>query len=381
MADTGLKNKELLQELTISGSTVIKSKNEFGVNLFAQEDLKDGVLYGSLTKPKYNEEELKKSVDIVITELIPIELPVLPDTVLRSVYNQATQSILDLTAEIQTLNTTIGELNSKVSGLEAVSESLRVEIDSKDLLIDIANSQLEQSNKKISEITIDLSNAIQRGIAESVERNSLNARNESLKAEIVSLKAAHTAEVEGLNGTIDGLKKQIDILRDQLFGRQGAVLEGQSTSEDFGVLVLNRTIELVEGLLYYAQLNVSNSNPESDRGWLNGPGVQLENFSNVPITITVEYPTTIINPNNSSGRQVSVGDLLITPSPITIQPGQKQTVLFSLKNDNNTKNLNKLYVTRDRAFPGKVIFRSSAGTSLEMPITFRKQNGKNYTGN
>jgi hypothetical protein len=374
MADTGLKNKELLQELTISGSVAIKSKNEFGVNLFAQEDLKDGVLYGSLTKPKYNEDELKKSVDIIITELLPIELPVLPDTVLRSVYNQATQSILDLTAEIQTLNTTIGELNSKVSGLEAVSESLRVEIDSKDLLIDIANNQLEQSNKKISEITIDLSNAIQRGIAESVERNSLNARNESLKAEIVSLKAAHTAEVEGL-------KTQIDTLRDQLFGRQGAVLEGQSTTEDFGVLVLNRTQELIQGLLYYAQIIVSNSNPESDRGWLNGPGVQLENFTSSPITITVEYPTTIINPNNSSNRQVSVGDLLITPTPITIQPGQKQTVLFSLKNDDNTKNLNKLFVTRDRAFFGKVIFRSSAGTSLEIPITFRKQNGKNYTGN
>jgi hypothetical protein len=374
MADTGLKNKELLQELTISGSVAIKSKNEFGVNLFAQEDLKDGVLYGSLTKPKYNEDELKKSVDIIITELLPIELPVLPDTVLRSVYNQATQSILDLTAEIQTLNTTIGELNSKVSGLEAVSESLRVEIDSKDLLIDIANNQLEQSNKKISEITIDLSNAIQRGIAESVERNSLNARNESLKAEIVSLKAAHTAEVEGL-------KTQIDTLRDQLFGRQGAVLEGQSTTEDFGALVLNRTQELIQGLLYYAQIIVSNSNPESDRGWLNGPGVQLENFTSSPITITVEYPTTIINPNNSSNRQVSVGDLLITPTPITIQPGQKQTVLFSLKNDDNTKNLNKLFVTRDRAFLGKVIFRSSAGTSLEIPITFRKQSGKNYTGN
>jgi hypothetical protein len=374
MADTGLKNKELLQELTISGSLAIKSKNEFGVNLFAQEDLKDGVLYGSLTKPKYNEEELKKSVDIVITELLPIELPVLPDTVLRSVYNQATQSILDLTAEIQTLNTTIGELNSKVSGLEAVSESLRVEVDSKDLLIDIANNQLEQSNKKISEITIDLSNAIQRGIAESVERNSLNARNESLKAEIVSLKAAHLAEVEGL-------KTQIDTLRDQLFGRQGAVLEGQSTTEDFGVLVLNRTEELIQGLLYYAQIIVSNTNPESDRGWLNGPGVKLENFTNSPITITVEYPTTIINPNNSSNRQVSVGDLLVTPTPITIQPGQSQTVLFSLKNDDNTKNLNKLFVTRDRAFPGKVIFRSSSGTSLEIPITFRKQSGKKYTGN
>ena len=381
MADTGLKNSELLKELTISGSLAIKSKNEFGVNLFAQENLKDGVVYGSLVKPKYNETELVKSVDTIITELLPIELPELPDTVLRSVYNEATQSILDLTSEVQRLNTELTQLNSKIVGLEAVTESLRIEVDSKDLLIEIANNQLEQSNVKISETTIDLANAIQRGISEAVERTSLNARNESLRAEIVSLKVAHTAEVEGLNAAIDGLKKQIDVLSDQLFGRQGAVLEGQATTEDFGVLVLNRTIQQVEGLLYYAQLIVSNFNPDSDRGWLNGPQVQLENFTNSPITITVEFPTTIINPNNSANRQVSVGDLLITPSPTTIQPGQKAIIPFSLKNDNNTKNLNKLYVTRDRAFPGKVIFRSSTGTSLEIPITFRKQNGKNYTGN
>lgn len=374
MADTGLKNSELLKELTISGSLAIKSKNEFGVNLFAQENLKDGVVYGSLVKPKYNETELVKSVDTIITELLPIELPELPDTVLRSVYNVATQSILDLTLEVQRLNTELTQLNSKISGLEAISESLRIEVDSKDLLIEIANNQLEQSNLKISEITIDLANAIQRGIAESVERTSLNARNESLRAEIVSLKAAHTAEVEGL-------KKQIDVLSDQLFGRQGAVLEGQATTEDFGVLVLNRTIQQVEGLLYYAQLVVSNQNPDSDRGWLNGPQVQLENFTNSPVTVTVEFPTTIINPNNSTNRQVSVGDLLITPTPTTIQPGQKAIIPFSLKADDNTKNLNKLYVTRDRAFSGKVIFRSSTGTSLEIPITFRKQSGKNYTGN
>lgn len=356
MADTGLKNKELLKELTISGSLAIKSKNEFGVNLFAQENLKDGVIYGSLVKPKYNETELVKSVDTIITELLPVELPELPDTVLRSVYNDVTQSVIDLTINVENLNIEISELNSKVLTLEAVTESLRVEIDSKDLLIEVANNQLEESNKKISDITIDLTNAIQRGIAESVERVSLFARNESLIS------------------TITSLEEQIKTLRDQLFGRQAAIQEGATTTSTFGVSVKPDKIGVpqVNALLYYARLNANNG-----AGWLNGPNILIENFTENPITIRISYPTAPLKDN------IKVGDLLRTFPPIEIPAST--TIEFGTTGwfkGGDTWKLNDLYATRDRVFKGNITFTldGQPNNSLNFPIHFRKQSGKTYSG-
>jgi hypothetical protein len=352
--DTGLKNKELLKELTTSGSLAINSKNEFGVNLFAEENLKDGVIYGSLVKPKYNESELVKSVDVVITELLPIEIPELPDTVLRSIYNVVTQSVIDLTIEIEELNIEISQLNSKVSTLEAVTESLRIEIDSKDLLIEVANNQLEESNKKISETTIDLSNAIQKGIAESVERISLFARNESLQS------------------TIEVLSQEIVSLRDQLFGRQSAIIEGAITSEIFGAKLLNKTIPSENGLVYYARLNANNG-----FGWLNGPEIEIENFTENQIIIEIAGSTNVINSGQSN--ETSVRKLLNPSSDVIVPPNAKVNVSFSIKAGEFA--INDLRATKDRVFRGNILFKAkNTTTSINFPIAFRKQSGATYTG-
>ena len=376
--DTGLKNKELLKELTTSGSLAINSKNEFGVNLFAEENLKDGVIYGSLVKPKYNESELVKSVDVVITELLPIEIPELPDTVLRSIYNVVTQSVIDLTIEIEELNIEISQLNSKVSTLEAVTESLRIEVDSKDLLIEVANKQLEESNKKISDTTIDLSNAIQRGIAESIERVSLFARNESLQS------------------TIQSLLEQIDTLNQQLFGRQSAIIEGAITTSDIGVIIKS-TLEdtLPNTLIYFARLN---ANDADRRGWKNGPTIEVENFTDQSLTVFVSYPSGVLNPNAADSNKREVGQLLQVPNPngLVLAPKEKKDITFAFRTDIDgvdVVKLNALYATKDTLFKGDISIRYFAGQingaaaaqtteidSLTIPIHFRKQRGKNYTG-
>jgi len=133
--NTGLKNEVLISELLTSGSLALPAKNEYGVHLFDSKNLEDGVVSGKLVKPKYNEEELLKSVDTTIIELLPIAAPDLPDTVLRSIYNEATQSILDLRVEVRRLNNENSDLRAKVQELEIISQSLRVELDSKNWLI------------------------------------------------------------------------------------------------------------------------------------------------------------------------------------------------------------------------------------------------------
>lgn len=200
MKNSGLKNEQKVQELLKKGSNALGDKNSAGVRLFKESDLGDGIISGKLIRPKYNNEELKKSIDTEIFELLPQEAPELPDMVLRSVYNVATQSINDLTLQVQDLNTEIGNLNSKISELEIVSESLKIEADNERLKANISEQQATTANEQVSETTIDLSNAIQNSINESIQRVSLTARNEALLQENTSLReqlfglSAQTAE-------------------------------------------------------------------------------------------------------------------------------------------------------------------------------------------
>jgi hypothetical protein len=209
MKNSGLKNETQVSKILVSGSTALAERNSAGVRLFRESDLGDGIISGKLIRPKYNTDELKKSIDTDIFELIPQEAPVLPDMVLRSVYNVATQSINDLTLQVQQLTEEVGFLNSKVSELEIVSESLKIEADNEQLKANISEQQAITANEQVATTTIDLQNAIQNSINEAVERVSLTARIEALQESFRVQKeltiqrekenAAQTA-VDGLNG-------------------------------------------------------------------------------------------------------------------------------------------------------------------------------------
>jgi hypothetical protein len=181
MVKTGLQNEDNVSNILISGSLAIKPKSAAGINTFQKNVASDGIIFGTLTSPKYNTQQLVKSIDTKIFELIPIEPPPLDDTVPRRVYNPVTQSVIDLTIEVENLNVVIGSLNSKISELQIVSESLRVEVDSQKILVASYQNQLNQSITKVQSGIIDLQNAIQKGMAEAIQRVSLTARNQALK--------------------------------------------------------------------------------------------------------------------------------------------------------------------------------------------------------
>jgi hypothetical protein len=181
MVKTGLQYENNVSSIITSGSLAIKSKSIAGINTFQNGVASDGIIYGTLTKPKYNNDELLKSVDTKIFELIPLEPPPLDDTVPRRVYNPVTQSVIDLTAEVTRLNVTINDLNVKISDLEIVSESLRVDVDAQKLLVASYQNQLKQTITKVQGNIIELQNAIQKGVAEAIQRVSLTARNQALK--------------------------------------------------------------------------------------------------------------------------------------------------------------------------------------------------------
>jgi hypothetical protein len=198
MAKTGLQNEQLISELLISGSNAITSKNTFGVHTFEQTNNEDGVISGKLVKPKYNEVELVKSIDTRIFELLPPEPPPFDDRVPRPIYNEATQSVIDLTAQVVVLNKTVLDLRAKVQDVEIVSESLKVQLDLKDLNLAASQNQTGQLTTKISSTITELQNSIQKGTSEAIQRVSLYARNQSLEQELSALRIAASAKEQSI---------------------------------------------------------------------------------------------------------------------------------------------------------------------------------------
>lgn len=302
LSTSGLRNETLLDNISRSGSLVVSKNNQNGYT-FEEMINNDGVVFGKLENPKYNEIDLKKSVDTRIFELIPIEPPPVDDGIPRPVYNEVTQSVIDLTAEVIRLNTIVVDLTAKVSTLEIVSESLRVDVDAQKILVASFENQLNQANVKISSTIVDLQTAIQKGTAEAIQRVSLTARNQALK-------------------------EQNDQYKEILEGKQAKIAEGAKVGMDFSVKSVQKGEPQYGDLTYRAR-----AKDDGNGQWINGPDLEVYNFSKEPITITFE----------ESGQTIGSFEKLAS---FTLQP--KQTKLISVK-----------------TIPAKIDdFRPSAGVTL-----------------
>jgi hypothetical protein len=328
MANTGLRNEQFISELITCGSLAIRTKNDSGIHTF-QSSISGGIINGQLNRPIYNENELVKSIDTVIIELLPQELTPLEDTVPRRIYNPVTQSVIDLTIEVIRLDSEISDLQSKVSELQIVTESLRVEIDNSSIVAASATNQGEQSNLKVQSTIQDLSNAIQKATSEAIQRVSLTARTQALEEQNKTYKE----EIEGKASKIaDGHKGSGDIT-------YKIVKKADPDNRDLKVDVT-------------AGLGVT---------WINGPDIEIYNPKDTAITVEVIE---------------EAQDLLKETSPITIQP--KETKVLTLVVDTAkaaTKNpkssggfLGGLIAGKDQDHDGTIILKNSGGSST---ISFR----------
>ena len=219
MVKGGLKNEALISELLRSGSSAIKTKNEYGVHIFSGSIENDGIISGQLTKPKYNQQELIKALDTTIVELIDIDPPLTEPTILTSTFNEATKSVEDLTEVVEALNDTVLRMDGKIKELEIVTQSLAIELDSRDLNVTVLENQLQGMASRVESSTVDLQNALQKATAESIQRVSLAARNLSLTQENDLLKEQLTSaqnQIINLGNTINQLNTQLNTNQTQL---------------------------------------------------------------------------------------------------------------------------------------------------------------------
>ena len=334
---TGLKNEFLLNNISKSGSLVV-SKTSENSYLFNESNDKDGVVFGKLSNPKYNENDLQKSIDTRIFELIPTEPPPLDDDVPRPVYNEVTQSVIDLTEEVIRLNTIVVDLTAKVSELEIVSESLRVDVDAQKILVASFENQLNQSNVKISSTVVDLQNSIQRGTAEAIQRVSLTARNQSLK-------------------------EQNDQYKEILEGKQAKIAEGAKVGMDFSVKTVQKGEAQYGDLTYRAR-----AKDDGNGQWINGPDIEVYNFSREPITVTFE----------EAGQTLGSFEKIAS---FTLQA--KQTKLLTLKTIpskiDDFRPSAGVTLLGDTAYKGSLNVKSQK-SSVTLSVAIQKQVGTSWSG-
>jgi tRNA(Ser,Leu) C12 N-acetylase TAN1 len=328
MANTGLRNEQFISELATSGSLAIRTKNDNGIHTF-EASVSGGIVSGQLNRPLYNENELVKSVDTIIIELLPQEPVPLEDNVPRRIYNPVTQSVIDLTVEVIRLNSEVADLQSKVSELQIVTESLRVEIDNSSIVAASATNQGDQSNLKVQSTIQDLSNAIQKATSEAIQRVSLTARTQALE-------------------------EQNKTYKEEIEGKASKIADGHKGSGDITYKIIKRgapddkelKVEVTAGL---------------GVNWVNGPEIELYNPKDTAVTVEVKE---------------EAQDLLKETSPITIQP--KETKVLTLVVDTAkaaTKNpkssggiLGGLIAGKDQDYDGNIILKNPGGSST---LTFR----------
>jgi hypothetical protein len=348
MKNTGLKNEILVSELTLSGSTAIKTKNEFGVHIFSGSIVNDGVISSRLVKPKYNTEELIKSIDTTIIELIPVRAPELPDTVLRSVYNIALGEIAVLTEEVATLNGVILTLQANITELEIVTQSLRVEIDGNDITLATLQNQNEQLTLRVQSSITDLQNSIQKAASEAIQRVSLTARNESL-----------IQEAAGLRTELESAKDRLEILARELT-REAAVgselAKGAFGGNGITANPTPITDTSISPIAYRAR--PKDDYEDADNKFINGENLSILNATDEDATITFTQEL----------------DIFDNIPPITIRPKQFGTV--TLKR-NKTK-IKKFQTPSDSLETGKLILSSTSGTTFSINMELQMQRRGQY---
>mgnify|MGYP001333669723 FL=1 len=154
-----LEKEERIIELQQSGSSALKSLDEFGRHTFLAPQMggdMDGEIAGRLRRMKYDEEELIKAIDTSVNELIKSK----PDPKVDVVELDEYERVL---AQLEQANSLLADVRSELQSQKGISASLRSEIegfkadlDASLVRVAIAENQSEATNDKFVGTVNDL---------------------------------------------------------------------------------------------------------------------------------------------------------------------------------------------------------------------------------
>ena len=219
--------------LSTSGSAAI-TKNEYNVTVVDDTNIASSLLFKNLSKPKYDEGELIKAIDVDIKELKPnIPTPNL-DLVPRPLYTEQVNLVEDLRKQVQRLTITIDNLNAEITTLKA---QVQTEINNRlsiEQTNDVLANQIDTLTNTISDFTGQISISLQKSVDESILRASLQSQNTGFQAQIKAL----IKQIDSLNSIIEGLQSQLGAVQQQQAIQQST----SNTALASGADIINKVV-------------------------------------------------------------------------------------------------------------------------------------------
>ncbi len=352
------RQSKLESILSISGSQSI-AKNQYGVTIVEDSNVASSLIFKELHKPKYNESELIKAIDINIKELKPdIPKPNL-DLVPKPLYDEQVninedlrKQVADLTSEVATLNNTVSDLESQVQS--EINSRLAIE-QSNDALV----NQLNTLTQTVDDFALQIQTSLQKSVDEGILRASLQSQNTGFKAQIQAL----IKQIDSLNSIIEGLQSQLGAVQNQQALTQGTQAQALAAGAD----VVNEVVIVKVDPKEDANAPDIWARFKSGGGsqWKNGKTIQITNNDKQPVTIalSVTYP--------ENGKFFDA-----PPSSFTMAAGENKDIELKLNEGNVRSFASK---PKGGLFGGHGSSQTYKGGSLKVTVTRSDGTSKNKT--
>ena len=270
--------------LSVSGSQSI-AKNEYGVTIVDDKNVASSLVFKTLNKPKYDEEELLKAVDVEVKELKPDIPKINRDLVPKPIYDEEVATNEDLRKQVTKLTTEVTTLNTEVSDLKTQVQSeinQRLNIEQTN---DVVVNQLETLGGTVTDITGQIATSLQKSVDESILRAALQSQNAGFKAQINAL----IKQIDSLNAIIKGLQAQLGAVQQQQSIQQGT----QSQAIAAGGDVINKVVvasfdgpKNTPNVKLHGKMNPKNG----DTKFESGGALKFINNDTQPVNIEIVAP-------------------------------------------------------------------------------------------
>jgi TolA-binding protein len=322
-----VKSQELEDILKISGSAA-SAKNEYGVTVVDDTNSASSLLFKRLNKPKYDDIELVKAIDVDVKELKPNIPTKNLNLVPKPLYDEQIVLVEDLRKQVKTLSLTIDDLNSQITTLQS---QVQTEINNR-LSIEQTNdalaNQIDTLTNTIGDFTGQISISLQKSVDESILRASLQSQNTGFQAQIKAL----IKQIDSLNSIIEGLQSQLGAVQQQQAIQQSSANVALASGADVLAKVVLLKIDGPAGLPNEEtgiKLRGNGKSGSNDVRWVQGGKLKFTNNDKSEVSITINHT----KPTGLGGNP----DWLIIPEA-TFKIAASGTKDVELKIDHNGGN-------------------------------------------
>ena len=324
---------------------------------FVQEQTSfDGETSGYIEKPKYNEEELQKAIDVKVDELIKKEKKEKGEFVKKILLTNLQDKFNKQTDVLEDLRNKYNTALSKIDGLESENISLQQQLDASLQQKAVSDNQNSIINDRYGALLADFQNSIIKGTKEAVERVSLTAQVRGLQAQKISLLEQIKLK-DRIEEQEDAQQETAAILA-SLTGPPNSYEQKGDYAWKIPEDAIKDQKELDGGHTFYFRSNRKSS------GWSNGNTLELYNFTE-DSEVTYSFDITILRGGHGSpwfGFSKMSGTI---PARSGSTPGKVTLDANKLRNVNSPKG-------RRKVFDDKIVL-TIAGTTFDMEARFYRK--------